>query len=71
VRSFFHLYRVPQIIEFGSSGKVFELCDKILNLDVNVRVCFMSVGEINQESLREWHLTKSICCTIKNLITIR
>jgi DNA-binding response OmpR family regulator len=27
----------------------FELCERILKLDINVRVCFMSAGEINQE----------------------
>jgi CheY-like chemotaxis protein len=48
----------------------FELCDKILQLDVNVRVCFISAGEVNQESLREWHPTKSIGCFIKKPITI-
>jgi CheY-like chemotaxis protein len=48
----------------------FELCDKILQLDINVRVCFISAGEVNQESLREWHPTKSIGCFIKKPITI-
>jgi CheY-like chemotaxis protein len=48
----------------------FELCDKILQLDINVRVCFISAGEINQESLREWHPTKSIGCFIKKPIAI-
>jgi two-component SAPR family response regulator len=31
----------------------FELCQKILELDVNVRVCFISAGEVNIEALRE------------------
>jgi DNA-binding response OmpR family regulator len=43
----------------------FELCEKILKLDVNVKVCFMSAGEINQEAIREVHSTKSIGCFIK------
>jgi CheY-like chemotaxis protein len=31
----------------------FELCEKILSLDINVKVCFMSSVEINREGLRE------------------
>jgi len=31
----------------------FELCEKILVIDINVKVCFMSSGEINREALRE------------------
>jgi DNA-binding response OmpR family regulator len=46
----------------------FELCEKILKLDINVRVCFMSAGEINQEAIREVHSTKSIGCFIKKPI---
>ena len=29
----------------------FELCEKILAIDINVRVCLMSSGEINWEVL--------------------
>ena len=35
--------------------------------DVNVRVCFMSAGEINQEAIKV-HSTKSIGCFIKKPI---
>jgi len=31
----------------------FEFCEKILAIDLNVRVCFMSSGEINRKALRE------------------
>ena len=31
----------------------FELCEKILELDVNTRVCCMSAAELNIEALRE------------------
>ena len=31
----------------------FELCEKILAIDINVKVCFMSSVEINREALRE------------------
>jgi CheY-like chemotaxis protein len=35
----------------------FQLCEKILLIDINVRVCFMSSGEINLEALREIYPT--------------
>ena len=31
----------------------FELCEKILDIDINVKVRFMSSAEINREVLRE------------------
>jgi DNA-binding response OmpR family regulator len=31
----------------------FQVCEKLLELDINVRVCFMSSGEINREALRD------------------
>ncbi|MFY9797242.1 MAG: response regulator [Candidatus Nitrosopolaris sp.] len=31
----------------------FELCEKILAIDINVKVCFMSSVEINREALRD------------------
>jgi two-component SAPR family response regulator len=33
----------------------FQFSQKILELDVNVRVCFISAGEVNIEALREIH----------------
>jgi CheY-like chemotaxis protein len=48
----------------------FEFSTKILELDVNVRVCFMSSGLINQEALREQYPTLSLGCFIKKPITI-
>jgi hypothetical protein len=29
----------------------FELCEKVLELDVNIRMCFMSSAEVNVEAL--------------------
>jgi two-component SAPR family response regulator len=49
----------------------FELREKILELDVNVRVCFMFAGKINHEAIREVHSTKSIGCYIKNRLQLR
>ena len=48
----------------------FEQSEKILNLDVNVKVCFMSAGEINHEAIREIHPSLSIGCFIKKPISI-
>jgi hypothetical protein len=33
----------------------FELCEKIFAIDINVKVCFMSSGEINREALTTGH----------------
>ncbi|MGA7370224.1 MAG: response regulator [Nitrososphaeraceae archaeon] len=47
----------------------FELCEKLLQKDINVRVCFMTAGEINMDAAREVHPLKSIGCFIKKPIT--
>jgi DNA-binding response OmpR family regulator len=48
----------------------FELSVKILELDVNPRVCFMSSGLINQEALREQYPSLSIGCFIGKPVTM-
>ena len=49
----------------------FELCEKILELDVNIRVCFISAAEVNIEALREvYPKARSIGCFIKKPFTI-
>jgi DNA-binding response OmpR family regulator len=48
----------------------FELCQKILELDVNVRICFISSAEINIEALKEAYPTLSLGCFIKKPVTI-
>jgi DNA-binding response OmpR family regulator len=48
----------------------FELCEKILKLDINVRACFMSAGEVNQEAFRDWQPMKSIGYFLKKPISI-
>ena len=52
----------------GMNG--FELCTEILKVDINVRVCFMSAGEVNHEAVRELYPTISIGCFIKKPIAI-
>jgi DNA-binding NtrC family response regulator len=48
----------------------FELCTEILKVDINVRICFMSAGEVNHEAVREIYPTISIGCFIKKPIAI-
>jgi CheY-like chemotaxis protein len=49
----------------------FQLSEKILELDVNIRVCFMSSAEVNIEALREvYPKARSIGCFIKKPVTI-
>ena len=48
----------------------FELCTQILKFDVNVRICFITAGEINIEALREVYPNISVGCFIKKPVTI-
>lgn len=48
----------------------FEFCEKILKLDVNVKVCFISAAEINHEALREVHPAINIGCYIKKPVAM-
>jgi hypothetical protein len=48
----------------------FELSEKILATDLNVKVCFMSSVEINREALREIYPALSLGCLIRKPITM-
>jgi two-component SAPR family response regulator len=48
----------------------FELSQKILELDVNIRVCFISAVDVNIEALREVYPKVSFGCFIKKPVTI-
>jgi CheY-like chemotaxis protein len=48
----------------------FEFSEKVLELDVIVRVCYISAGEMNIEALREQYPSLSIGCFINKPITI-
>jgi DNA-binding response OmpR family regulator len=48
----------------------FELCEKILVIDINVRICFMSSVEINREGLREIYPSLGIGCFIRKPVTM-
>ena len=55
---------MPKMDGFGFSSKILEL-------DVNVRICFMSSGQINQEALREQYPMLSYGCFITKPVTIQ
>jgi CheY-like chemotaxis protein len=48
----------------------FELSQKILELDINVRVCFTSSAEVNIEALREVYPKLTFGCFIKKPVKI-
>jgi DNA-binding response OmpR family regulator len=48
----------------------FQFSQKILELDVNVRVCFMTAGEANIEALREVYPNVSMGCFIRKPVSI-
>jgi DNA-binding response OmpR family regulator len=49
----------------------FQLAHKLLQKDINVRVCFMTSGELNMDAAREVHPLKSIGCFIKKPISTK
>ena len=48
----------------------FQLCEKILELDIDIRVCFMSASEINIHALREVYRNVSFGCFIKKPVSM-
>jgi two-component SAPR family response regulator len=48
----------------------FQLSERILEIDINVKICFMSAGEINRDALREIHPSITLGCFIKKPVTI-
>jgi CheY-like chemotaxis protein len=49
----------------------FELCEKVLLMDINVKVCFMTAGEINQQAIRELYPLRTMGgCFIKKPVEI-
>jgi DNA-binding response OmpR family regulator len=51
----------------GMNG--FELSQKLIELDVNIRVCFTTAGEVNIEALREIHPKINLGCFIKKPVS--
>jgi len=48
----------------------FQLCEKILAIDINVRICFMSSAEINRKALREIYSSLTVGCLMRKPMTI-
>jgi DNA-binding response OmpR family regulator len=48
----------------------FELSEMILAIDINVRICFMSSGEINRKALSEIYPSLSLGCFMRKPMTI-
>jgi two-component SAPR family response regulator len=48
----------------------FELYEKIIQLDDNIRICFISSAEINVEALREVYPKVSFGCFIRKPVSI-
>jgi CheY-like chemotaxis protein len=66
--NFYHLLLVDITMPIMNG---FEVCEKILLLDINVKVCFMTAGEINQEAIRELYPLRTIGgCFIKKPVEI-
>ena len=48
-----------------------ELCEKELELDVNIRVCFMTAFVVNIRALREVYTNVSFGCFIEKPVSIK
>jgi DNA-binding NtrC family response regulator len=48
----------------------FQLSERILKIDINVKICYMSSGEINRDALIEIHPSISLGCFIKKPVMI-
>jgi len=48
----------------------FQLSERILAIDINVRICFMSSAEINRKALREIYPSLSLGCFMKKPMTM-
>ena len=47
-----------------------DLSRRLLELDSNVKICFITAGDANVEVLRELYPTRGIGCFIKKPVTI-
>lgn len=48
----------------------FQLSERILAIDINVKICFMSSGEINLDAMREIHPSVSFGCFIRKSVSM-
>jgi CheY-like chemotaxis protein len=48
----------------------FQLCEKILAIDINVKICFMSSAEINRKALSEIYPSLTVGCFMRKPMTL-
>jgi len=48
----------------------FQLSERILAMDINVKVCFMTSGEINRKALKEIYPSLTVGCFMRKPMTI-
>jgi CheY-like chemotaxis protein len=65
-----HFYDLVLVDVYMPRMNGFQLSEKILELDVNIRVCFISAAETNLEALREVYPKLNFGCFIKKPVTI-
>jgi DNA-binding NtrC family response regulator len=49
----------------------FELCQKMFKRDNNIKVCFMTSGEINMDAVREMHSLKKVASSRNPLLRMK
>src|SRR5215831_16093840 len=65
-----HFYDLLLTDTYMPNMNGFQLCEKILDLDINIRICFMSALQINIQALREVYPKVSFGCFIKKPVSI-
>jgi two-component SAPR family response regulator len=65
-----NFYDILLVDVYMTNMNGFQFYEKILSLDVNVRVFFISAAELNIEALREVYPKVSFGCFIKKPVTI-
>jgi CheY-like chemotaxis protein len=48
----------------------FQLCEKILELDINIRIYYMSASRVNIQALRDVYQNVSFGCFIEKPVSI-
>jgi CheY-like chemotaxis protein len=66
-----HFYDVLITDVYMPNMSGFELCEKVLELDVNIRVCFMTAFLVNIRALREVYTNVSFGCFIEKPVSIK
>jgi FixJ family two-component response regulator len=49
----------------------FEIGRRLLEMDLNLRICLITAGEINYRAMRELHAVRSVGCFITKPISAK